>query len=92
MLHAHWVTQSQAVIYGRAAVKAIILTSDGTGAADVTLYEGRDDAGKVILVLRTPTNYSYQVTFDGGFPIQDGLYVKLGSNVAGVLVVWEPLE
>jgi len=90
MIYCHWVTQSQAVIYGRAAVKAIILTSDGGGAANVTFYEGRDDAGKVILVLRTPTNYSYQVTFDGGFPVADGLYVKLGANTEGVLVIWEP--
>jgi len=91
MVNCHWVTQSQAVVYGKARIKGIIVTSTGAGAASVTFYEGRDNAGKVILVLRALANYSQQVTFDGGFPISDGLYVELGANTEGVLVIWEPV-
>jgi|GEM_PF-4715321 len=90
MNYAHWVTQSQAVIYGKANIKSIVITASSAGPAHAILYEGRDDAGKVLLECRLPANEIYQITFDGGIPIQDGLYVSLVSNVEGVLVLWEP--
>lgn len=90
MNYAHWVTQSQAVIYGKANIKSIVITASSAGPAYAILYEGRDDAGKVLLECRLPANEIYQITFDGGIPIQDGLYVLLVSNVEGVLVLWEP--
>jgi len=92
MIYATWVTQNQVVVPGKAVIKAVVLTATGAGDADATLYEGRDDAGRVLFVIRALANYSQQIAFDGGVPVEDGLYVQLGSNVEGVLILWEPLE
>ena len=90
MLTGTWVTQDQVVVSGRAQIKAVVLTAMGAGNADVTLYEGLDDAGRVILVTRAPAGHTQQITFGEGLPVEDGLYIKLGANVEGVLVLWAP--
>jgi len=92
VVRAEWVTQSKQVIEGAGKIIGLVLTSTSAGPADVTLYNGRDDVAPVFLVLRALANYSMQVTFDGGIPVRSGMYVKLGSNVEGLLVLWEPVD
>ena len=91
MGYASWVTQSQAVLYGKAAIRSIVITSASSGPAYVKFYEGRDNAGRILLECRVPANEVYQLDFQDGIPVQDGLYVELVSNVTGVLVLWEHL-
>ena len=92
MGYAHWVKQSQAVFYGAGRIEHVVLTATSAGVADVTLYEGRDDAGKELLVIKAPADGTRHVSLSPGLPVESGLYVKLGSNVEGVLILWEPLE
>ena len=92
MNYAHWVTQSQPVFYGAGRITHIVLTATSAGVADITLYEGRDDAGKVLAVIKAAADGTRHVSMGRGLPVSSGLYVKLGSNVEGVLVLWEPAE
>ena len=90
MNYGHWVTQSQAVFYGKGLIKHIVLTATSAGVADITLYEGQDDAGKVLVIVKAAADGTRHVSLGQGLPVSSGLYVKLGSNVEGVLVLWEP--
>ncbi|MCD6261188.1 MAG: hypothetical protein J7J28_05335 [Thaumarchaeota archaeon] len=92
MVRAEWVTQSKRVIEGKGKIVGIVLTSTADGPADATLYNGRDDVAPVLFTIRTTANRSLQIGFDGGVPVHGGLYIKLGSNVEGVLVLWESMD
>lgn len=92
MSYAHWVTQSRPVFSGPGLVSHIVLTATAGGAADITLYDGTDDAGKPLVVIRAPASSSRPVSFGQGLPVEDGLFIKLGTNVEGVLILWAPAE
>lgn len=89
MRRSTWVTQSGHVIEGPATIIAVALTSTGTGAADATLHVGRDDTAQVLTKIRCTTSNTNQVDFTPGVQIPDGLFVALGSNVDGLLVIYD---
>jgi len=59
--------------------------------ADVTLYDGENNTGDLIVTLKSAAVTGHK--FKPPVPIycRKGLYVDIGSNVTGVLVMWRGL-
>lgn len=74
------------------SLKSVIVTPDASTVADVTLYNGRDTNGESLGVLRTGSGITLPVTFDNGLLCDRGIYLDVGSNVAGVLIIWEYID
>ena len=64
----------------------VVLTDDGVGVADVTVYDGINTGGRVVSIVRTLQNATLQINFEGGIVLQQGLFVDVGSNVGSCLV------
>jgi len=92
MAHATWVTQSKAVFLGGAKLLRADLVATSSGAATATLHAGVDDAAPVLVQLSAPTSGMRSISFQPGLELVEGLYVKLGSNAQGVLILWEELQ
>lgn len=83
-----WVTADARVFEGGGVVSSLTLVSDGVGVADVTLYDGPSAAGENILTLRALQNDTRHLPYPDPLEVLDGLFVDVGSNVSGLLVVW----
>lgn len=59
--------------------------------ADVTLYDGTNTSGKKIIGLQASTKTNRPFKPKEPLYCDKGLYVDIGSNVTGVLVVWRGL-
>jgi len=64
----------------------VILTDDGVGVADVTIYDGHNTGGKVVSIVRTLQNATLQINLEGGITLHQGLFVDVGSNVGSCLL------
>ena len=91
MSYSDWITQSGVVFPNNGKLLAVGIVATSAGAATATLYHGRDDAAKTVLKVSAPASDSKGFRPPNGIPLPNGLYIALGSNVDGVLVVWEPL-
>ena len=85
-----WLTADEQVIEHPCLLKGIVLLVSTTGG-DVTLYEGLGTAGSSqigrfegIADQSTPIDLH-------GLLLERGLYVDIGSNVTGVLVIYKPI-
>jgi len=85
------VTNDQVVSNTPAWIKSVILTDNGSGAADITLYDGSSTSDPAILKIRAAQNSTKHVEFSSPFITLRGLYVDIGSNVNEALIqlVWE---
>ena len=92
MAHATWVTQSKAVLLGGGKLLRADLVAAGSGAAQAFLHQGVDDAAPLLVCLSAPANSMRSISFQPGLDLTEGLYVRLGANVQGVLILWEPPE
>ena len=92
MAHATWVTQSKAVLLGGGRLLRADLVATSSGAATATLHQGVDDAAPVLAQLSAPASGMRSISFQPGLDLTEGLYVKLGANAQGVLILWEPPE
>ena len=91
MAELSWITADQQVVSGPLRLLAVTLVATSAGAADCTLYHGRGTDGVKLAVLRTGASTSRNLPLPRGVDLDQGLYVDVGSNVEGVVVVWEPL-
>ena len=64
----------------------VILTDDGVGPADVTIYDGHNTGGKVVSIVRTLQNTTLQINLEGGITLQQGLFIDVGTNVGSCLL------
>lgn len=85
-----WITQSQIVFRAPGTLKGITLVAKTTGSAEATLHSGGEDAASIRLEVVTPLGDTRTITFAGGLPLPDGLFIKLSSHVRGVLLQWLP--
>jgi len=83
-----WVTEDRVAAHGHVYVDSVTLTPDAVGAATVTLKDGLNDDGETVLALSALTSDTKHVSFPNALEFHEGVYVDVGSNVAGVLVVW----
>lgn len=89
---ARWVTDDQVVVNVPVKLVAVVLTATSGGAASATIYDGVNDDGEIVAVVKALANTTFSMEFYGGVHITTGIYVDLGSNVQGLLVVYEPEE
>ena len=64
----------------------VILTDDGNGNADVTIRDGHNDGGKVVLIVRTLQHATLQLNLEGGITLSQGLFIDMGTNVGSCLI------
>ena len=86
-----WVTADRILAKGPCdLIYALLVPS--AAAADASLYDGFDSGGKLIATLEQAAKTS--IAFDPPEPIlcTEGLFVDVGSNTTGVLVMYRPLN
>ncbi|GAI12875.1 unnamed protein product [marine sediment metagenome] len=86
-----WTEQDVCVWEGKLEVSAIIVTSEAS-PGDVTFKNGRDSGGNTILIVEGLANRSQQMCFPKPFYLENGLYLELGENTMGVMVVFKPIS
>lgn len=64
----------------------VILTSDGSGAASVALYDGVGTKDDPLLTVKCPDGETKVINFSPALILHKGLYLDVGSNVTEVLV------
>jgi hypothetical protein len=84
------VTADGQIARGPVDLWGFILTGDGVGVADVALYDGANTSGRAVLDLWASTVESKVVLLPRPMPLEDGLYIDVGSNVTSLLVLFEP--
>jgi len=83
-----WCTVDQLVSPGPVFLLAVMLTSTGAGAAQVTIRNGHNTGGEVALVVSALANYTSPVSPVYPIYLDKGLFVDVGSNVLGALVLY----
>jgi len=89
MPHATWITNTQFLLSGPVLLKSVSLTATAGGNATATIYDGTSDDGEVVCIIKTLQSTTLPVSLNGDVIIHTGVYVELGSNVEGLLVVWD---
>jgi len=64
----------------------VILTDNGSGVADVTIYDGHNTTGKVVSIVRTLQNATLLLDVAEGILLSQGLFIDVGTNVGSCLV------
>lgn len=83
-----WVTASQILSKKGCTLLDAVLVASSAGSATTTLYDGVNTTGKVIVTLSAVASDMGHLEVAVGIPLENGLYVDVGSNVVGVLVLW----
>lgn len=86
------VTNSQPVCTAPGYIGCIVLTDNGSGNADITLYDGESASDPQLLKVRTLQHSTKVIRFQPPLTTQRGLYVTVGSNVNEALIQhsWGP--
>ena len=71
------------------AVGCVIITPDGQGNGDVTLYDGESTGDPIIMKLLAVSTNSKVIRFQPPLLTHRGLYLDVGSNVDSVLIQYE---
>jgi hypothetical protein len=82
------VTASGKISTSRVWVGEVILTDNGNGNADITLYDGENDNEPVLCTIRAIQNETKVVNFTPYLVTERGLYIKVGSNVNEALIFY----
>lgn len=85
-----WLTQDNAIVQGPIEVLSVVVTPTAAAVADVTFRHGLGTGEPVALVVRTASGESLALSFPAPVLFDRGLFADMGSNVAGVLVIWRP--
>jgi hypothetical protein len=85
------ITADTLLCRGPALLYGAVLTSDGVGTADVILYDGPNTSGRRLFQLLAPTTQSVPVILPAPVPLEDGLYIDVGSNVGDLFILYAPL-
>lgn len=86
-----WITQDTLINEGETLLHKLMVNASVSGG-DVTLYEGLDaSSGRMIGIFTALANSVVTLNFDGLY-LDRGLFVDIGSNINGVLVVYDTLR
>lgn len=83
-----WCTTDQLISPTPAYLLSVMLTSSGGGAAHVTIRNGHNASAEPVLKISALANYTSPVSPVYPIYLDKGLYVDLGNNVEGVLVIY----
>jgi len=87
-----WITFSQAVEKTKCQLVDATIVATSAGAAAANIYDGPNATGKKIGQLATPASDMRELSPRQPIDLENGLYIELGSNVAGVLIVSRIVE
>lgn len=87
-----WLTGDQTVSKRPCYLKKLVLSPDGTNAAEVTLHNGENTGGRTIVVVRCAANGRSVLDFDDPLYLDRGLYLDCGANLDGVFVQYMETE
>lgn len=76
-----------AIVTEQPAILKRIVLLVSTDGGDVTLYDGTSTAGRKIQQFKALANQPQSIELD--VPCLEGIYIDVGSNVTGCLVVFE---
>jgi hypothetical protein len=85
------ITEDTAVCRGPALFYGAILTSDGVGATEAIFYDGVNASGRRLFRLLALTTATLPLFFPVPIPLEDGLYVDVGSNLGDLFLIYAPL-
>lgn len=71
------------------AVGCVILTADGQGTADITLYDGESTSDPEIIKILTGATNTKVIRFQPPLITNRGLYLDVGAGVDSVLIQYE---
>lgn len=91
MVGYDWVriTNDQKVSLTPCAVGSVVITSDGTGATSVTLYDGESTDDPKLLSVKAANGTTRVVNLNPPLITKRGLYVDLGNNADTCLIQYE---
>jgi len=90
-ISAEYLTASRRLHTGPCLFYGVVTLGSAAGK-EVTVYDAsEEDAGQTRFVLHTANQYSRAILFSVPVMFHRGLYVKLGTNVANVTVLWVPI-
>ena len=87
-----WVTSDSLISPEPCLLWGVVLVGSAAGAADVTMRDGHNTGGDIIFTLSCVASDNVPLMFSQPIMCQKGLFCDVGSNVTGVLVLWDPLE
>jgi len=70
-------------------LRQLILIPDGGGVATATFHDGRNANAPHLGIFRTGAQNTRHIPFNKGVRLENGLFVDVGANVEGVIVVWD---
>ncbi|GAI93173.1 unnamed protein product [marine sediment metagenome] len=73
-------------------LRQLVLIPDGTGPAIATFHDGRNANAPHLGIFRTNEQNTRSISFGKGIRMENGLYVEVGGDVEGVIVIWDSLE
>lgn len=82
------ITKSQVVSPSPVMLSYVVLTSDGGGVADITIYDGESSNDDKLVTLKAASDGTSRLRFGYDLVTRKGLYIEIGSNVEGVLVIY----
>ena len=71
-------------------VSNLICTSDGVGAADITLYDGESVNDPQLITIKVWLGMTRQIVFNPPLKTNRGLFYSQGSNVEETLIAYVP--
>ena len=86
------VAADQVVSTSPVYIFAIVITSNGGGDADATLYDGEGTGDPKILGVYTVDEAMASLVFPTPLRTRRGLYIDVGSNVGEILVQYVNTE
>lgn len=86
----HWVT-ADAVLAEKECELIYAYLVPSAANADATLYDGENTTGDIIATLKSAVITGHEFRPPAPIYCRKGLYVDVGSNIAGMFVMWRVL-
>jgi len=86
-----WITVDSLISPVPCLLWGVVLIGSAAGAADVTLRDGQNIGADIIIALSCVASDNVPVMFPKPIRTTKGLFCDIGSNVTGVLVLWDPI-
>ena len=83
-----WVTDDEIVSKMACEICMIALTCDGANA-NVTVYDGEDDNGELVMVVKGLQNRTVDINIDHHIYCRRGIYLVMSPAVFGVFIQWK---
>jgi len=84
-----WVAAATCITPIAAEIHGLVFTPSAA-TASVSIYDGRDNSGRLLLSVLLTTADTLVVPFPRPLHCDNGIYVHTPTNLTGILVQWAP--